>query len=83
MLGDGLPRRAEPVPGDQPGAQLEQRLAVPFLELVEDRAPGRVREGLEHVAHGLNIGKYHLPDKGYGSVTYWPRNARAVAVSRR
>ena len=39
------------MPADQPGAQLEQRLAVPLLQLVEEGAPGRVREGLEHVAH--------------------------------
>jgi hypothetical protein len=48
------------VPADQPGAQLEQGLAVPFLELVEQGAAGRVREGLEHVAHADTIGKYLL-----------------------
>jgi hypothetical protein len=57
VLGDGLTARAHAVPGDQPGAQLEQRLAVPVLQLVEDGAPGRVGEGLEHVAHGPTIGK--------------------------
>src|SRR5687768_2090289 len=60
VLRDGLPGRGEPVPADQPAAQLEQRLAVPLLELVEDHAPGRVRERLEHVAHGHSIGKYSL-----------------------
>jgi hypothetical protein len=45
------------VPADQPGAQLEQGLAVPLLEFVEQSAAGRVREGFEHVAHGLTIGK--------------------------
>jgi hypothetical protein len=57
VLGDGLAARAHPVPADQPGAQLEQRLAVPVLQLVEDGAPGRVGEGLEQVAHTHTIGK--------------------------
>jgi hypothetical protein len=39
------------VPVDQPGAQLEQCLVVPFLEFVEEDSPGRIREGFEHVAH--------------------------------
>jgi hypothetical protein len=60
MLGDGLPRGAEAVLGRQPGAQLEQRLAVPVQQFVEQCAPGRVREGLEHVAHHAMIGKYSL-----------------------
>jgi hypothetical protein len=57
VLGDGLPRRAEPVPAEQPVAQLEEGLAGPFLELVEDGAPGRVRERFEHIAHDATIGK--------------------------
>src|SRR4051794_36560816 len=64
VLGDGLPARAEPVPADQPGAQLEQRLVVPLLELVEDGPPGRVREGFEDVAHDGTIGKYPLACPG-------------------
>jgi hypothetical protein len=60
VLCDGLPGGAEPVPAEQPGAQLELGLAVPLLELVEDGAPGRVREGLEHVAHTDTIGKFPL-----------------------
>jgi hypothetical protein len=35
----------------QPGAELEQRLAVALDELVEDRPPRRVGECLEHVTH--------------------------------
>jgi hypothetical protein len=61
VLGDGLARGAEPVPAGQPAAELEQRLATPFLQFVEDGPPGRVRQGLEHVAaHPLSIGKCTL-----------------------
>jgi T4-like virus tail tube protein gp19 len=41
----------------QPDAELEQRLSVPLLQFVEDCPPGRVGEGLEHVAHAAMIGK--------------------------
>jgi hypothetical protein len=44
VLGDGLPRGAQAVLGDQPGAQLKQRLAVP----------------VEQLAHQDRIGKYIL-----------------------
>jgi hypothetical protein len=32
-------------------ADLEEGLAIAFGQLVEDRAPGRIGEGLEDVAH--------------------------------
>jgi hypothetical protein len=51
VLGDRLTRGAQPVPHGQPRAQLEQRLAVPADEFVEDRSPGQVSERLEDVAH--------------------------------
>jgi hypothetical protein len=57
VLGDGLAGRTEAVLGRQAAAQLEQRLAVPVPELVEDHAPGRVGEGAEHVTHESTIGK--------------------------
>jgi hypothetical protein len=41
----------------QADAELEEGLAVPLLQLVEDGASRRVREGLEHVAHARMIGK--------------------------
>jgi hypothetical protein len=48
------------VPGDQPGAQLEEGLAVPLLEFVEEGAPGRIRKGSEHIPHAATIGKQLL-----------------------
>ena len=58
---DGLPRRRDPVAHDQASAQLEERLAVAFGELVEDDPPGLVGEGLEQrtgpVVHEAIIGK--------------------------
>ena len=39
------------MPGGQANTDLEQRLAVPILELIEDGPSGGVGEGLEHVAH--------------------------------
>ena len=51
--------RVEPSPcfDSQSDADLEQRLAVPLLQLVEDGPAGRVGQGLEHVAHAPMIGK--------------------------
>src|SRR3954465_9047692 len=49
VLRDRLPGRADLVPADQPGAQLEQRLAVPLLEFVEESAAGGIRERLVDV----------------------------------
>jgi hypothetical protein len=60
VLGDGLPGGAQAVLGGQPGAELEQRLTVPVQQLVEERTPSRVREGLEHIAHCHRIGKHSL-----------------------
>jgi hypothetical protein len=45
------------VPADQPGAQLEQGLAAPLLELVEEGATGRIRKGSEDIPHVATIGK--------------------------
>lgn len=54
VLRDGLPGRADIVLRDETRAQLEQRLTVPVDEFVEDRAPGRVRQGSEQVTHSRN-----------------------------
>jgi extradiol dioxygenase family protein len=45
------------VPGDQSSTDLEEGLAIPILELIENRPSGRIGEGLEHVAHRSMIGK--------------------------
>jgi hypothetical protein len=57
MLRDRLSCHGELVPGRQSGAELEQRLPVPFREFVEDRASRGIRQGLEDVTHGQSIGK--------------------------
>jgi hypothetical protein len=51
VLRDRLPCRRDRVSRCQPGTQLEERLVVAINELVKDRAPSRVRQRLEHVAH--------------------------------
>ncbi len=44
----------------EPGAELEQGLAVALTELVEDLPPGRIGKSLEDVSHRRRIGKYLL-----------------------
>ena len=44
----------------EPGAQLKQRLLIPFPQFVEDGASGRISKSLEHVAHVTTIGKLVL-----------------------
>lgn len=51
VLGNGLPRQAQSLPHGQPGAELEERLAVTVTKLVEN-GPARGRsQGLEDVRH--------------------------------
>jgi len=58
VLGDRLSGRTQPVLCRKANTELEEGLAGPFLELVQDRASGWVGEGLEHVTrHGVSIGK--------------------------
>jgi len=57
VLRDGLPRRADPVAGQQHGAELEQGLSVAGSKFVEDEPPGLVVEGLEDRGHNSSIGK--------------------------
>ena len=56
----------------QPDAELEQRLPVSLLQLVQDGPPGRVRQRLEHVAHHAMIGKRVLAcqDAGEAPTSY-------------
>src|SRR5690606_39842481 len=78
VLGDRLPGRGELVTRGEAGADLEERLAVAVHELVEDRATGRVREGLEHVRHASTIGKYALACQCRGGrVHSWPTTRAA------
>jgi hypothetical protein len=42
------------------GAELEQRLSVSFVELVEDRTACGIGECLEDVSHNATIGKRRL-----------------------
>src|SRR5215218_5519430 len=76
VLGDRLPRRAQPVLGREPGAELEQRLPVPLAELVEDRPPGRVGERPVHVAYG----PVPAPD-GAGRLPRWYGPVADVAAA--
>ena len=58
VLGDRLSGRTKPVLCREANTELEEGLAGPFLELVQDRSSGWVGEGLEHVTrHGVSIGK--------------------------
>jgi hypothetical protein len=60
VLGDGLSGGAHAVPGDEAIADLEQGLAVAIGQLVQNRAPGSVRQRLEQVTHPATIGKSSL-----------------------
>ena len=60
MLGNGLSRQADPMLHRQTGAQLEQRLPIPFVQLVEDCSPSRCRKRLVDVAHPFMICKSRL-----------------------
>src|SRR6185369_9195203 len=51
VLRDRLAGRSEAVVADQPDAELEQRLAIALLQLIEDRPAGRVGECLVEIAH--------------------------------
>jgi hypothetical protein len=58
VLGDGLAGGAESVLHGQAGADLEQRLAVPVDELVEDGSTCRVAQRLVQLGcHAHIIGK--------------------------
>lgn len=43
------------MPGRQPDAQLEQGLAAPFLELIENEPSRWVRKSLEDIAHRTGL----------------------------
>ena len=60
VLRDGLPGERKVVLHRKPGANLEQRLAVPLAQGVEDRPPCRGHQCLEHVGHVPMIGKWRL-----------------------
>lgn len=49
VLRDRLSRQPELVLHREPGAELEQRLAVSILELVENRSPRGRRKRVEHI----------------------------------
>lgn len=51
VLGDRLSAQVEPTPRREATADFEQRLAVPFDQLVENCSPRRVIECMEHVGH--------------------------------
>jgi hypothetical protein len=52
VLRDRLPGGGETVLHRETRTDLEQRLAIALDELVQDRPPGGICEGPEHVAHG-------------------------------
>jgi len=51
VLRHGLTREAHAVLHREPRAELEQRLTVPLMELVEDGAPRGSGQGVEDVDH--------------------------------
>src|SRR5215210_6042976 len=53
-----LAARGQSVAACQADADLKQGLSAPLLQLVEDRAPGRIGQGPEDVAHTGMIGKW-------------------------
>jgi len=57
VLRDRLAGGAHPMLHGESRAELEERLAVTIGKLVEDRSPGRIGQGLEHVTHDDTIGK--------------------------
>src|SRR5690348_14691054 len=79
VLRDRLPRQAEPVVGQQPPAQLEERLTVAVSELVEDRAARGSRQGLEDVRHLRTIGKWLLACQASSPIR--PRLCRICSAS--
>ncbi len=55
VLRDRLSGRTQAVLRGEPGADLEQRLPVPFRELVEDRAACGIGECFEHVTQDAHL----------------------------
>jgi hypothetical protein len=51
MLRDGLAGRSHPMPCGEAGTNLEQGLAVPLAQFVQDRPPRRIRKGLVDISH--------------------------------
>lgn len=65
MLRDRLARRTHLMFHHQARADLKEGLAVSCAELIEDRPPGRVRQGLEDVTQAAKIiGKQLLACQG-------------------
>jgi hypothetical protein len=88
MLRDGLTRHREPMLRRQTGADLEERLALPLGQLVEDRAPRRVGQRFEDVADGsrLYASKYlhvNLIRLGAPLGLVHPRPSRGLTLPRR
>lgn len=57
MLGNRLPAEGQLMLHGQPGADLEQTLAVALCQFVEDEPTGGGRQGFEEINHGFSIGK--------------------------
>ena len=58
MLGDRLPRRAEPMVRYQTATNLEERLTIALREFVQNRPPCGVRQGSEYIlVQEASIGK--------------------------
>lgn len=67
----------------QPPTQLEERLIITFLQLVEDRATSRVGKRLEHIGHTSTIGKSLLAcQKGVFTKFGQPFNILVVQPKR-
>ena len=85
VLGDRLSARGQAVGAHHAGAQLEQRLAVPLGEGVQQGPPGGVGQRLEQgvrVIHVPTIGKHSLACQG-GASTDGPAPGRFGTLRRR
>ncbi|GAA3088610.1 hypothetical protein GCM10017562_68760 [Streptomyces roseofulvus] len=75
------------MPGREPGAYLEERLSVPFGQLVEDHPARRVGQRLEQILlHAATIGKsplaYQAGRAGPGSPVPLPLSDPPPKVGR-
>ncbi len=68
MLRDRLSRERQPTTHGQAGTELEQRLSVAIMQLVENCSPCRCRKRLEQVGHVGIIGKSWLACQSHRGV---------------
>src|SRR5262245_13231599 len=80
VLRDRLTGQAQVVLHGQPGAQLEQRLSVAFMQFVENGPTRRRRKRFEDIGHEGIIGKSRLACQ-VAPASYLPPRSVATAGS--